>query len=303
MPELPEVEATVRYLRERIVGETVVGSQIFWRRTIATHPPNAFQSAIAGVTIRDVTRRGKFIVIHGCESESLFLCVHLRMSGCLDVVAHTSPLSPHDRVVIELDNGKSIRFNDTRKFGRIYLCYDVTSVLGKLGVEPLEESFTPLLLHQLLQQRSTRIKPLLLDQTVIAGLGNIYVDEALWKSRIHPNTPAHRVSLAQSNTLHQSIVATLSEAISLSGTDFGDGVVEGGMYCPCVYGREDKPCNRCATKIKKITVAQRGTHLCPRCQSAPRTRARRSPAHSGVRRKKPQKPITRSATRKAGAIK
>jgi formamidopyrimidine-DNA glycosylase len=266
MPELPEVEATVRYLRERIAGTTVIGSQIFWQRTVATHSPKGFKAALEGVSLKDVTRRGKFIVVHGCGRQSLFLCIHLRMSGSLDVVAQSSPLSSHDRVAIELDNGKSIRFNDTRKFGRIYLCQDVATVLGKLGVEPLEESFTPALLHQLLQQRSTRIKPLLLDQTVIAGLGNIYVDEALWKSHIHPTTPAHRISLGQCGALHQAIVETLSEAISLSGTDFGDGVVEGGMYSPHVYGREDEPCNRCATAIKKITVAQRGTHLCPRCQ-------------------------------------
>lgn len=266
MPELPEVESVVRYLQERVESATIVGGDVLWKRTVATHSSASFLSLIQGLTIDKVFRRGKFIGIRSASTSPQFLFVHLRMSGTLDVVSREAPIATHDRVILTLNNGKSIRFNDTRKFGRMYLCTDPTVVVGKLGVEPLSSEFTPAVLSDLLQKRSTRIKPFLLDQTMIAGLGNIYVDEALWKARIHPLTPANRVSEKKIELLHRSITETLHEAISLLGTDFGDGVVDGGMYAPKVYGREDEPCARCASPIRKTTVGQRGTHYCPRCQ-------------------------------------
>jgi formamidopyrimidine-DNA glycosylase len=276
MPELPEVESTVRYLAERVVGKTITRADVLWPRTIATHSPKEFNSRLTGFKIADVFRRGKFIAVTDRE-RSRFVFVHLRMSGSLDVVSESSPVSTHDRAILHLSNGKTIRFNDTRKFGRIYLADDPDLVVGKLGIEPLSNEFTPAVLSSILSQRSTRIKGLLLDQTAIAGLGNIYVDESLWKAAIHPATPAKRVSPKKCHALHQAIVETLSEAIELSGTDFGDHVVEGGMYSPVVYGRESEPCSRCGSIIRKITVNQRGTHFCPRCQRAPAIAMRKSP--------------------------
>ena len=270
MPELPEVESTVRYLRERVVGTTIVGADVHWARSIATHKPKAFQQHITGLCIDQVFRRGKFIVLASQERAPRFLFVHLRMSGSLDVVSIDSPVAAHDRAILTLSNGKTIRFNDTRKFGRMYLCHDPAVVVGKLGIEPLSPEFTPEHLFQETSKRSTRIKTLLLDQTVIAGLGNIYVDESLWKAGIHPLTPAQRLSRQKCVDLHAAIVATLQEAISLAGTDFGDGVVEGGMYTPVVYGQDGEACSRCGTTIKKTTVTQRGTHFCPCCQPTPR---------------------------------
>ncbi|MFO0417089.1 MAG: DNA-formamidopyrimidine glycosylase [Pseudomonadota bacterium] len=271
MPELPEVESTVRYLAERVLGKTITRADILWPRTIATHSPKEFGSHLLGFKIAHVFRRGKFIAITD-SARSKHIFIHLRMSGSLDVVSEKSPVSSHDRAVLHLSNGKTIRFNDTRKFGRIYLCDDPNQVVGKLGIEPLSAEFTPEVLLSILRSRATRIKTLLLDQSAVAGLGNIYVDESLWKAAIHPTTPAKTVSPKRCQALHKAIIETLSEAIELAGTDFGDHVVDGGMYSPVVYGRDSEPCARCGDKIRKMTVNQRGTHFCPRCQRAPRSR-------------------------------
>jgi formamidopyrimidine-DNA glycosylase len=204
-----------------------------------------------------------------------FLFIHLRMSGSLDVIPTSFPIAKHDRVCLELNSGKSIRFNDARKFGRMALCANPETVVGHLGPEPLDEGFTSSALEKILHQRTGKIKPVLLDQSVLAGLGNIYVDEALWKVRVHPQTPANRLDQKTINELHASIQGTLREAIEKLGTDFGDGVVDGGMYKPRVYGREGKRCLRCGETIIRLVVAQRGTHICRSCQKKPRGRKKR----------------------------
>ncbi len=270
MPELPEVETTVRYLRERIAKQRILRSQVYWHRTVATHSAKDFSLSLQGSLVTSVVRRGKFVGIILQGEHPLHLFIHLRMSGSLDVIAAENEVAPHDRVIIFFESGKSLRFNDTRKFGRMYLCDSPELVVGTLGVEPLSHDFSPEVLYSLTRERKTRIKALLLDQQVIAGLGNIYVDESLWKSRIHPCAPAHSLKRAQCDKLYEAITSTLTEAISLAGTDFGDGVVEDGMYSPVVYGRDDEPCSRCQARIKKTRVQQRGTHFCPRCQRLPR---------------------------------
>lgn len=266
MPELPEVEATVRYVAERVVGERIADVQVLWARTVARYEPADFQRSLAGSHIDEVFRRGKYICIRLSGGERGYLLVHLRMSGSLDVISSANPVDTHDRVVLYFENGRSLRFNDTRKFGRMYLVSALEEVTAPLGVEPLSEDFTPENLRSLLGAARGRVKPLLLDQGVIAGLGNIYVDESLWKARIHPLTEARRISAARLRALHRAIRETLTEAIELLGTDFGDGVVHGGSYRPRVYGREGEPCERCGAPIQRIVVAQRGTHLCVRCQ-------------------------------------
>lgn len=266
MPELPEVESTVRYLRERVLGLTITSAQVYWHRSAVSYLSTPFAQALPGFHIRDVFRRGKFIGMESSDPTPRYLFVHLRMSGSLDVVSEKLSIAAHDRVILPLSNGKSIRFNDPRKFGRIYLSHDRTRIVGELGVEPLSEHFSAQRLFELVHPRKTRIKPLLLDQTVIAGLGNIYVDECLWKARIHPLTPAHSVSRKRCSDLHQAIQETLRTAIELAGTDFGDGVVEGGMYNPLIYGRSGESCTRCGRAITRILVGQRGTHICPNCQ-------------------------------------
>lgn len=278
MPELPEVESTVRYLRERIVNERIARSEVSWPRTIATHSPVDFARSLEGALVTAVARRGKFIDITLSNECELHLLVHLRMSGSLDVISAASESAAHDRVIIFLQNGRSIRFNDTRKFGRMYLCHTPDTVVGRLGVEPLADEFSPEVLYSLTQGRTTQMKSLLLNQHIIAGLGNIYVDESLWKAQIHPRTQAYRLTREQCVVLHEAIQSTLSQAISLAGTDFGDGVVHAGMYAPRVYGREGTACARCQAIIRKIRVLQRGTHFCPRCQRAPRKAPHRRPS-------------------------
>jgi len=266
MPELPEVETTARYLKDRVVGARIIDAKVLWPRTIATSGVKSFIRHLVGGEIKDVFRRGKFIGAEIAGSPRAFLFAHLRMSGSFDVVSTTLPLEPHDQVVLYLDNNKSIRFNDPRKFGRIYLCRDPQDVVGKLGIEPLSNECTVSRFTEILRNHRGSIKPLLLNQSVVAGIGNIYADEVLWKSNIHPLTSAARISTHHIESLHTHIQDTLNTAITLAGTDFGDGVVDGGMYVPVVYGREDQPCQRCSTLIKKITVGQRGTHFCPKCQ-------------------------------------
>ena len=266
MPELPEVEATCSYLRERIINTAVIDSRCLWHRTIASHTPQKFIRSIRDARVTTVSRRGKFVVVELLREKPLFLFVHLRMSGSIDVISHQQPLAVHDRVSISLNNGRDIRFHDVRKFGRMYLTDDKNVITKNLGIEPLSDELTPTALKDLLSKRHAQIKPLLLNQKIIAGLGNIYVDEALWKAKIHPQHIASSISTRNISLLHNAIKSTLTEAIELLGTDFGDNVVHGGMYEPKAYGRTSEPCKRCGTPIIRIVVGQRGTHLCTICQ-------------------------------------
>jgi formamidopyrimidine-DNA glycosylase len=272
MPELPEVQATVDYLRERVEGSSILRASVSWARTVLPKEPTTFMKLLEGAKITSLFRRGKYVGMKLETTKPLYLFTHLRMSGSLDVIPTEFDIARHDRVCLELDSGKSIRFNDTRKFGRMSLCENPSEVVGHLGLEPLDTTFTPEALQQALAGRSGKIKPVLLDQTVIAGLGNIYVDEVLWKIKVHPHTSAQKLSESHIVKLHTAIQETLREAIEKLGCDFGDGVVNGGMYKPRVYGREDKKCSRCRTTIVRIVVGQRGTHICPTCQPKPRAR-------------------------------
>lgn len=275
MPELPEVQATVDYLRERVEGQRIERAHITWARTVLPRDPSQFSRLISGTRIESLFRRGKYVGMKLQGSRPLYLFTHLRMSGSLDVIPTDFSIARHDRVCLELNSGKSIRFNDTRKFGRMSLCEDPQEIVGHLGLEPLDDSFTPESLHNALSQKSGRIKPVLLDQSVIAGLGNIYVDEVLWKIKTNPLTQANKLADDKIRQLHRAIQETLQEAIEKLGCDFGDGVVDGGMYTPRVYGREGKKCSRCRDAIVRLVVGQRGTHICPTCQLPPK-RSRRS---------------------------
>jgi formamidopyrimidine-DNA glycosylase len=273
MPELPEVQATVDYLQERVEGRRIVKGHVSWARTVSPMDPSRFSARIAGCSIESVFRRGKYVGMRLRGEQHLYLFTHLRMSGSLDVVPTDFAVACHDRVCLDLDSGKSIRFNDTRKFGRMSLCEDPDQIVGHLGLEPLEPCFTPESLHQALSRKSGRIKSVLLDQSIIAGLGNIYVDEVLWKIKAHPITQARELSENDTIHLHRAIQETLQEAIDKLGCDFGDGVVDGGMYRPRVYGRDGKKCHRCRDTITRIVVGQRGTHVCPTCQTLRKRRA------------------------------
>lgn len=267
MPELPEVQSTVEYLSSRISGCLIQSCRILWARTIATHSPKTLTNLLVGKRISKVSRRGKYIVINlEALDHNAALLIHLRMSGSVEVVSNAIERDPYDRVIISLDNEKELRFNDVRKFGKMYFCNCADTYLQKLGIEPLSKDFKPDMLVSMISRKKGAIKPLLLNQGFIAGIGNIYADESLWLAKIHPTRLAQTIKKNEVLALHSAIIQVLEEAILLKGTDNGDYVVEGGMYQPKVYGRGKENCPSCGTKISRIVVGQRGTHFCGKCQ-------------------------------------
>ena len=291
MPELPEVETLVRRLREPVIGRTIEDVTIYWKRTVARPAPKEFARLLRGCTVQAIDRRAKYLVFtlikHPAQrvpdasrrtgrernevkskdavTPTLFLLIHLKMSGKLSVVDGSAPIEKHDRVVFHLDNGQQLHFNDVRKFGKMWAVFDPEEVTGTIGPEPLAADFNLLKFRALVQSRSGVIKPLLLNQTFLAGVGNIYADEALWLAKIHPLRRADSLSDVEIAALYRSIRKVLHTAIEDEGTDAGDGVIEGD-YEPRVYGREGQPCYRCHQPLHKIVVGQRGTHFCPQCQ-------------------------------------
>jgi formamidopyrimidine-DNA glycosylase len=260
MPELPEVETVVRTVAPRLTGRRIVAAR-FTSRFVTPGNRAALAARLAGRRVEKVQRRGKFIVI-GLDEGTL--AVHLGMTGRLLVSGQPTE---HTYGVFTLDEGQ-ILYNDPRQFGKIEWSAGPPKRVARLGPEPLEiglEEFRKRL------KRRARIKPLLLNQTFLAGLGNIYADESLFKAGIHPLASAAKLSTARATRLHQAIRETLTEAIALGGSSVSDYVDANGergwfQIQHCVYGREGEPCRVCASPIRRIVVAQRGTHFCPKCQ-------------------------------------
>lgn len=264
MPELPEVESVVRTWSARLVARRIGVFESRWPRQ-ASPSAAAVRRGIVGRAIERVWRRGKYIVMD-LEGGG-HLLIHLRMSGRLEAAAAGASEPRHTRAVFELDDGLRLHFCDARKFGRIVLCGDVERGTGGLGVEPLSAAFSAARLGKLLAGRRRQLKPLLLDQRVIAGLGNIYTDEALFRAGIHPLEPSDRIDGARVKRLHAAIRAVLKDGIRRNGASI-DWVYPGGRMQDFfrVYGREGEACVTCGTTIAYLRVAQRGTHVCPRCQ-------------------------------------
>lgn len=264
MPELPEVETIVRALRAELVGRRIVAFDSRWPRNVEPRL-DLVRDRLSGRLVRALERRAKFIVFRLDDGPALL--VHLRMSGRLDWQANGAPELPHVRALWTLDNGRRLAFCDARKFGRITLVDDLDQATADLGPEPLDDAFTPAVLVRALRARRRRLKPLLLDQRVIAGLGNIYADESLFQARLHPLMRSDRLSDRQAGDLHRAIRGVLRRAIDLHGTTI-DWIYPGGrmQHHLSVYGRTGEPCRRCRTPIVALRVAQRGTHICPACQ-------------------------------------
>ena len=274
MPELPEVETVARGLRASLIGRTIVKVEVRWARSVVSPDPTLFASRLAGQRVTDVGRRGKWVVIALSSGDTLL--IHLRMTGQLVLEPGECPDDRHIRVLFFLNDGRCLRFSDARKFGRLWLVDDPVGVLGELGPEPLADDFTAARLEEMLVRRRGRIKPLLLNQRFLAGLGNIYTDEALWRSGIHPLRRAESLTPAEVRRLHRAIQDVLREAIASGGTTLpdrtyrqADGRAGEFVQHLAVYGREGQPCPRCGAIIERIRVSQRGTHFCPRCQSLP----------------------------------
>jgi formamidopyrimidine-DNA glycosylase len=270
MPELPEVETIARSLRPELIGRTILEADLRWARTLAFPSARKFKEQVKGQMIKGVGRRAKYINV---QLQDYNLLIHLRMSG--DLLLKGSKIKPekHDRLILILasSSGKKeskLVFNDTRKFGRVWLTDTPEEVLGKLGPEPLGDEFTAKWLHENLRRRHRQLKPLLLDQTFLAGLGNIYTDEALHMAKLHPQKASDSVNAKQAEGLWNAIREVLKEGIRTNGASI-DWVYRGGGYQNHfrVYDRTGELCPVCGTKIRKLVIGQRGTHICPKCQS------------------------------------
>ncbi len=281
MPELPEVETIVRTLRPALVGKTILSADLRWPRSLAAPSQAAFVKRVRGQRIESLSRRAKFINIqlstprepHLClrhwrrQGKPLNLLIHLRMSGELLVKEGAYTPEKHNRLVLTLADNSSLVFNDPRKFGRLWLIADPDQVLGNLGPEALDVSFTPQMFYERLHIRRRQLKPLLLDQTFIAGLGNIYTDEALHVARLHPLAQSDSVTAEQAEGLWRAVREVLEEGIRSNGASI-DWVYRGGEFQNHlrVYGRAGQPCPVCGTRVERLIIGQRGTHFCPACQ-------------------------------------
>lgn len=270
MPELPEVETIVRQLRARgVEGREILSVKVNWARTVEPLSAARFSREVRGKTIVEISRTGKWMLFALSSGQTIM--VHLRMAGSFSM----SP-GPFDRIVMKLNDGVTLYYRDTRKFGRWKLVNDPETILGKLGPDALTRRFTLNYFSVALGSRNRMIKPLILDQSIVAGLGNIYADEALWEAKIHPRRLSDSLSDAELKQLFKAIKHVLTAGVRNRGTSLGDGKtnyrdVEGssGGHREQVkaYGRAGKPCERCAAMLKKSVVAQRGTTYCPSCQS------------------------------------
>jgi len=272
MPELPEVETVRRTLEEKIVGKAIARVQIMMPKVVR---PDAgeFAHGLVCQGIEELDRRGKYLLI--CLTGGKVLVVHLRMTGRLIYCHPERPLDKHTHVIITLDDGYHLRYVDIRQFGKLQLInrdeLDSVSGLATLGPEPLSEEFTKEGFKRALRNKRTKIKPLLLDQTFIAGLGNIYVDEALFRAKIHPERMASTLTPREAVRLYTAIREVIAEGIEHRGTtfrDYVDGTGQTGGYQNKLraYGRESHPCYYCGRPLERKVVGGRSSTYCPRCQ-------------------------------------
>jgi formamidopyrimidine-DNA glycosylase len=291
MPELPEVETLARDLRKTVTGRTISDAWVApdAPRLVQAMPVEAFCDGLRGRRIEGVERRGKFLIL--ALDGGLSWVVHRRMSGNFLLRAREAPDELFLRARFRLDDGRELRFIDLRKFGTMWLTDDPAPLLAALGPEPLDGAFTEESLGEALEKRPAPVKAVLLDQAVVAGMGNLYADEALWYAQIHPLRPASALRPADVSRLHKGIVRALEQGLRNLGSSIGheeggtislrdhvnlDGEPGANQEHVVAYGREGKPCLRCGTPIERLRVAQRSAHFCPKCQ--PRPRARRKPA-------------------------
>ncbi len=273
MPELPEVETIVRGLREKLIGRQIRSVQVR-TPTLLRSPLITFRKQLTGAIIRKIERKGKFILI-GLGNGST-LIIHLKMTGQLLLIPEGRPVDKHTHLIFNLQpRDLQLRYRDVRKFGFLGLLTPGQEwpQLADLAPDPFD--LTARDFYERLQQKKRAIKPLLLDQRFISGLGNIYVDESLFRSRIHPLTPSQTLNWDQARGLHRLIRQVLREAIKAKGTTVSDyrgpeGIVGGFQHYLRVYDCTGEPCRFCGTPIHKTRVGGRGTHFCPSCQIPPR---------------------------------
>jgi formamidopyrimidine-DNA glycosylase len=288
MPELPEVETIRRDLESELIGLKFTDVKLFWPGSLKGDTLVTFKKKVLGTEILTVTRRAKNIAVE--LSNGSYILMHMKMTGHLLIEsAHekisssgtwqaaqgalADPINQYIRAIFWLNNGKIMAFSDLRKFGYIKLLdkAKLAETYDAFGPEPFSNEFNPTYLQNIFAKKKQAIKKVLMDQTLIAGVGNIYADEILWKTKIHPTTPAKNLSAPQINKLHQATLEILEQAIKLRGTsssDYRDTKGKKGNYEAKLqaYRRTGKPCSRCHTPIVRINLGGRGTHFCPQCQ-------------------------------------
>ncbi|MFC5649140.1 DNA-formamidopyrimidine glycosylase [Paenibacillus solisilvae] len=273
MPELPEVETVKRTLNQLVAGKQIERVTITLPRILQRPAePEQFADMLVGRTIESVERRGKFLRI---LFDGLVLVSHLRMEGRYGVYEQGEPVELHTHVRFHFVDGTELRYKDVRQFGTMHLFEPgdefVLPPLNKLGIEPLDDAFTLQTFKKTLAKRTTRIKPLLLNQEYVVGLGNIYVDEALFSAGIHPERSADSLKTSEWARLFEAVRATLLRAVEAGGSSiksYVNGQGEMGMFQHelLVYGRKNEPCSKCGRSIEKLVVGGRGTHICTHCQ-------------------------------------
>ncbi|RKQ29912.1 DNA-formamidopyrimidine glycosylase [Oceanobacillus halophilus] len=277
MPELPEVETIRKTLIPLVTNKVIEEVQVFWPKMIKVpDDTERFKLMLKGQTIREMGRRGKFLLFY---LDEYVLVSHLRMEGKYRVEEASEPVNKHTHVIFSFTNGEELRYNDVRKFGTMHLYPKgeefQNKPLNQLGPEPFDEAFTFDYLYQKLKKTERSIKATLLDQTIVTGLGNIYVDEALYHAGVHPINKANKLTKKQVERIRLQAIQTLQDAVKQGGTtirSYVNGQGEMGMFQQelFVYGQENKLCKHCGTPITKIKVAGRGTHVCPSCQKLKR---------------------------------
>jgi formamidopyrimidine-DNA glycosylase len=269
LPELPEVQTTINELKPFVIGKRIEKVDVIANKTIAEPSVDGFRKGLAGRKIAALNRRGKHLIFE--MDNGMFLIVHLRMTGSLILKPAFAEPEKFIRVVISLNSGTAIHFRDVRRFGRMWLVKDKDTVIGKLGPEPLTPEFTPEVLGQILDNRKADIKSLLLDQTLIAGIGNMYADEALYYARIHPLRAANSLNRKETQQLHIAIQKVLNQGIRHKGASTETYIRPEGSKGEAhlefrVAHQKGKECPVCGGPVERIVVHQRGTFFCPKCQ-------------------------------------
>ena len=273
MPELPEVETIAADLRPHLVGRTILRCELRFPAIVRFPEPEEFRDAVVGMRIESLRRRGKYMLI-GLGGDVL-LVVHLGMTGQLRIVKPSTLIAPHTHAIFHLDDGSELRYRDPRRFGRLLLGTEIdllaARALPKLGPEPIDPDFTPEALYRALNRRRAPLKAVLLDQSTLAGVGNIYADESLYGARIRPDRSASRLSKKSAARLHEALRASLVTAIRNRGSSvdtYRDAWGEMGnqQEVLAVYGRAGEPCMSCGRPLSSVRIAGRTTVFCRRCQ-------------------------------------
>jgi formamidopyrimidine-DNA glycosylase len=282
MPELPEVETIARELRPLVLDARITGAWWDWPAVIRHPAPAEFESAVAGRSILDVTRRAKWLLLE--LSNDAVLAIQVKMTGQLFVMPADAPRDRHVHFLLRFADGRELRMRDVRKFGRVGMyrrdeagliraADEVRELFAEHGPEPLSDALTLPAFRRLLRARRGRLKPLLLDQSFLAGIGNIYADEALWRARLHPLRRVSSLRPRDERALYEAIRSSLAEAVERRGSSVddytapeGDGEMQEHLRS---YGRTGLPCPRCGRPIRRIVLGARGTHFCSWCQRLP----------------------------------